>query len=112
MSEYIRKEIKTKIIKENSNMYKKLTSLKPFFNAKTNDKSFEKEHSELLNRIRKFPKGILPKITLPKVQIRLRKNASEGSIRVFGKDKNINNSKNSKEINKENDLFFTTSLKV
>ena len=112
MSEYIRKEIKTKIIKENSNMYKKLCSLKPFFNAKTNDKSFEKEHSELLNRIRKFPKGILPKITLPKVQIRLRKNASEGSIRNFGKDKNINNSHNSKEINKENDLFFTTSLKV
>ena len=111
-SEYVRKEINTKIIKENSNMYKKLCSLKPFFNAKTNDKSFEKEHSELLNRIRKFPKGILPKISLPKVQIRLRKNASEGSIRNFGKDKNINNSHNSKEMNKENDLFFTTSLKV
>ena len=113
-----RKEMKKMIGKENNDIYKRLGNLKPFFNAKTNDRSYDKEHLELINRIRKFPNGIIPKLTLPQVQIRIRKNSSYSNIKFSSNknSKNLNECSNekNKDSNKENegDLFFSTAIKV
>ena len=71
-----------------------------------------------LNRIRKFPNGIIPKLTLPQVQIRIRKNSSYSNIKFSSNknSKNLNECSNekNKDSNKENegDLFFSTAIKV
>ena len=75
----IKKLNKEKILKENNGLYKRLTKLKPFFNAKENDRNFNIEHSQNLKRIKKIKLGKL-RTDIRYFKKLLIKNTSETSV--------------------------------
>ena len=76
----LKKLKKEKILKENNGLFKRLVKLKPFFNAKENDKNFNIEHSENLRRIKKIKLGKLRTDIRRNSKKFLNKNNSENSI--------------------------------
>jgi len=89
---FLKKSNKEKILKENNGLFMRLVKLKPFFNAKENDKNFNIEHSRNLKRIKKITLGKLRTDNFRrnlKNKLLLKKNNSENSIILPTLKKNI-----------------------
>lgn len=92
---YKKKKFESLIIEDNNQkLYGRITTTKPFFNAKLNDKNYKIKHNFLMNNLTKFPRGI-PSLVFPK----LSKNHSSKSIsksisRSIVTNNNFNNDSN------------------
>ena len=98
----LKKLKKEKILKENNGLFNRLVKLKPFFNAKENDKNFNIEHSRNLKRIKKIKLGKLRTDIRRNSKKLLIKNNSENSIVLPTLKKNNTIKKNQSCLNLKN----------